>query len=148
MCFIAGKFKLGSRYDEQLGDVLQILLAFYFLSLGDFGISPRLCKTIWDYPQGSFTLWRNLYILMIFVTKTSSVVGEQGYGILKQTGVELMFCHSFCFSIYRHFVPCFVYHFVYGLVLLLLSKSNANDIILLLLSISFFFQIDKRHNSC
>jgi hypothetical protein len=74
-------------------------------------------------------------------------MGEQGYGILKQTGAELMFCHSFCFSIYQHCVSSFVYHFVYGLVLLLLSKSNANDISLLLLSISCLFQIDKRHNN-
>jgi hypothetical protein len=59
-----------------------------------------------------------------------------------------MFCHSFFFSIYQCFVLCCVYQFVYGLVLLLLSKSNANDIILLLLSISCFFQIDKRHNNC
>jgi hypothetical protein len=75
-------------------------------------------------------------------------MGEQGYGVLSWTGAELMFCHSFSFSIYQHFVPCFVYHFVYGLVLLLLSKSNANDIILLLLSISCLFQIGKRHNNC
>jgi hypothetical protein len=40
------QIRIDNRYDEQLGDVLQILLAFYFLSLGDFGISPRLCKTI------------------------------------------------------------------------------------------------------
>jgi hypothetical protein len=40
-----------------------------------------------------------------------------------------MFCRGFCFSIYRHFVPSFVYHSVYGLVLLLLSKSNSSDII-------------------
>jgi hypothetical protein len=57
----------------------------------------------------------DLYILMIFVIITSSVVGEQGYGVLLQTGAELMFCHSFSFSIYQHFVSCFVYHFVYGL---------------------------------
>jgi hypothetical protein len=53
-----------------------------------------------------------------FVIISSSVVGEQGYVILIQTGAELMFCHSFCFSIYQHFVSSFVYHFVYGLVLL------------------------------
>jgi hypothetical protein len=55
--------------------------------------------------------------------------GEQRYVNLIQTGAELVFCHSFCFSLYQHFVPCFVYHFVDGLVLLLSSKSNANDII-------------------
>jgi hypothetical protein len=43
---------------------------------------------------------------------------EQGYVILIQTGADLMCCHSFCFSIYRYFVPSFVYHFFYGLVLL------------------------------
>jgi hypothetical protein len=42
-------------------------------------------------------------------------MGEKGYGVLLQTGAELMFCHSFCFSIYQHFVSSFVYHFVYGL---------------------------------
>ena len=47
-----------------------------------------------------------------------SVVGEQGYVILIQTGAELVSCHSFCFSIYQHFVPFFVYHFVNDLVLL------------------------------
>ena len=65
--FYCRQIRIGNRYHEQLGDDLQILLAFYFLSLGDFGISPRICKLIWYYPQGCFTLWRDLYILMIFV---------------------------------------------------------------------------------
>jgi hypothetical protein len=44
--FYCRQIRIGNRYDEQLGDVLQISLAFYLLSLGDFGISPRICKTI------------------------------------------------------------------------------------------------------
>ena len=55
---------------------------------------------------------------MVFVIRSSSVVGEQGYVILIQTGAELMFCHSFFFSIYQHCVSSVVYHSVYGLVLL------------------------------
>jgi hypothetical protein len=42
--FYCRQIRIGNRYHEQLGDVLQILLAFYFLSLGDFGISPRYVK--------------------------------------------------------------------------------------------------------
>jgi hypothetical protein len=71
-------------------------------------------------------------------------VGEQGYGVLLQTGAELMFCHSFSFSIYQHFVSCFVYHFVYGLVLLLLSKSCANDItLIIIIRIFFLLNLEK-----
>jgi hypothetical protein len=59
------------------------------------------------------------YINLWFCNNRSSSVGEeQGYVILIQTGAELVSCHSFCFSIYQHFVPCFVYHIVYDLVLL------------------------------
>jgi hypothetical protein len=43
---------------------------------------------------------------------------EQVSIILIQTGAKLMRCYSFCFSIYRHFVPSFVYQSVNGLVLI------------------------------
>jgi hypothetical protein len=49
--------------------------------------------------------------------------------MLIQTGAELMRCYSFCFSIYRHFVPSFVYHFGFWFSITLLSKSNSSDII-------------------
>ena len=71
------------------------------------------------YGQKGTICGPNTYINLWFCNNiSSSVVGEQGYVILIQTRAELMFCHSFCFSIYRHFVPSFVYHSVYGLVLL------------------------------
>jgi hypothetical protein len=40
-----------------------------------------------------------------------------------------MRCYSFCFSIYRHFVPSIVYHFCFWFSITLLSKSNSSDII-------------------
>jgi hypothetical protein len=61
---------------------------------------------------------KNLFKPIDFVIIKDPQLGEQGYVILIQTGAELMRCYSFFFSIYRHFVPSFVYHFVSGLVLL------------------------------
>jgi hypothetical protein len=43
--FYCRQIRIGNRHHEQLGDDLQILLAFYFLSLGDFGnIFPDFVK--------------------------------------------------------------------------------------------------------
>jgi hypothetical protein len=103
---------------EQLEDISRISLAFYLLSLEDFGDFSQIMYFILILSTREFYLVKKPYKPMIFVIISSSVVGEQGYVILIQTGAELMFCHSFCFSIYQHFVPSFVYHFVYGLVLL------------------------------
>jgi hypothetical protein len=65
--FYCRKIRIGNRYDEQLGDVLQILLAFYLLSLGDFGISPD-CVKLFDIIHKEFLpCEEDLYILMIFV---------------------------------------------------------------------------------
>jgi hypothetical protein len=66
-----------------------------------------------------FYLVRKLINAAHFCNRGSSLVlEEQAYVILIQTGAELMRCYSFRFLIYRLFVPSFVYHSVYGLLLL------------------------------
>jgi hypothetical protein len=51
-----GKFELVMDMRNSWKISQRFLLAFHFLSLGDFGIIPRLCKTVYYYSQGCFTL--------------------------------------------------------------------------------------------
>jgi hypothetical protein len=58
--FYCRQIRIGNRYDEQLGDVLQILLAFYFLSLGDFGDFSQIMYFILILSTRKFYLVKSL----------------------------------------------------------------------------------------
>ena len=102
-----------------LRDVLVIQSCYGLLALVSFGkIFPDFCEAVLTSTR-MFYLGKKLINAAHFCNNQRILSwGEQGYVILIQTGAELMRCYSFCFSIYRHFVPSFVYHFVSGLVLL------------------------------
>jgi hypothetical protein len=53
---IAGQKRIVNGYYGQLEDDLQILFAFSYLALEIFGIIPILCKTVYYFSQGGFTL--------------------------------------------------------------------------------------------
>jgi hypothetical protein len=60
LCSIAGKFEFAIEYDEQLEDISRISLAFYLLSLEDFGDFSQIMYFILILSTRKFYLVKRL----------------------------------------------------------------------------------------